>query len=129
MENPYNNFATFSQDNIDAFVRANAAFTRGFEQISNNFVALATRSLEEAVEAGKRFSAVKSVPEAIELQTKFVQESFETLIAEAKKAQDLSASIVKEASAPLAERFKAAVVTGAAVASTPVSTSSTKKAA
>jgi len=116
MEKAYNDFVTFGQDNIDAFVRANAAVTRGFEQISKSFVALATKSVEEAVEAGKKIAGSKSIAEVLELQTRFAQESMETLISEGKKVQELSSSIVKEVSAPLAERFKATVANGAAVA-------------
>src|SRR3954471_16741704 len=70
MEKAYNDFMTFSQDNIDAFVRANAAVTRGFEQLSKTFVSLATKSMEEAVEASKKFAGVKSFSEAIDLQGK-----------------------------------------------------------
>jgi len=116
MEKAYNDFVTLGQDNIDAFVRANAAVTRGFEQISKSFVALATKSVEEAVEAGKKIAGSKSIAEVLELQTRFAQESMETLISEGKKVQELSSSIVKEVSAPLAERFKATVANGAAVA-------------
>ncbi len=116
MEKAYNDFATFSQDNIDAFVRANATFTRGFEQLSKNFVALATRSVEDAVEASKRFAACKSIGEVVELQGKYTQDSIETFLNEGKKVQDLSTAIVKEATGPIAERFKATVSNGAAAA-------------
>ncbi len=116
MEKAYNDFVTFGQDNIDAFVRANAAFTRGFEQISKNFVALATKSVEDAVEAGKKIAGSKSVAEALELQTRFATDSIESLISEGKKVQDLSTSLVKEVTGPLTERFKATVANGAAVA-------------
>jgi phasin family protein len=116
MEKAYNEFATFNQENIDAFIRANAAVTRGFEQLSKNFVSLATRSLEDAVEASKRLSACKSISEAVELQTRLAQESIESFITEAKKVQELSATIVKDAAAPLTERFKATVANGAAAA-------------
>ena len=124
MEKAYNDFATFSQDNIDAFVRANAAFTKGFEQISKHFVTLATRSVEEAVENSKRFAGIKSIQEAFELQTKLAQETIETVISESKKVQELSASVMKDATAPLAERFKQTVATATV---SPVAT--TKKAA
>src|SRR3954471_10909345 len=116
MEKAYNDFATFSQENIDAFVRANAVFTRGFEQLSKNFVSLATRSLEDAVEASKRFAACKSIGEVVELQSKYTQDSIETFLTESKKVQDLSTTIVKEATGPIAERFKATVSNGAAAA-------------
>ena len=116
MEKAYNEFATFSQDNIDAFVRANAVFTRGFEQLSKSFVSLATRSLENAVETSKRLAACKSIGEVVELQSKYTQDSIETFLTESKKVQDLSTSIVKEATGPIAERFKATVTNGAAAA-------------
>ena len=116
MEKAYNDFVTFGQDNIDAFVRANAAVTRGFEQLSKSFVALATKSVEDAVEAGKKIAGSKSIAEVFELQSRFAQESIESLLSEGKKAQELTTSLVKEVSAPLAERFKVTVANGAAAA-------------
>ena len=116
MEKAYNDFVSFGQDNIDAFVRANAAVTRGFEQITKSFVALATKSVEEAVETSKKIAGSKSIAEVLELQTRFAQESIETFIAEGKKNQELTTSLVKEVTGPLAERFKASVANGAAAA-------------
>jgi phasin family protein len=76
-----------------------------------------------------RFAAVKSMGEAFELQSRYAQESMETLVTEVRKAQDLSATVAKDAVAPLAERFKATVNTFAA-AGFPLGTpASNKKAA
>ncbi len=127
MEKAYDEFATFSKDNIDALVRTNAALTRGLEQLSKSFLDLTTRSIEEAIETSKRFSTVKSVPEAIEFQTKFAQEKFETLITETKKMQELAANILKEASTPLTERLQTTGTFGATAATRAGNTSTTKK--
>jgi phasin family protein len=129
MAQDFKDFATLSREYLDAFVRVNATLTRGFEELSKTFFALASRSIEEAVEASKSFSTVKSPQEAIELQTKLAQESLATLIAETKKVHELSASIVKDASAPLVESLKATVATSAAAASALVKTTAVKKAA
>jgi phasin family protein len=116
MEKAYNDFVTYSQDNIDAFIRANAVFTKGFEQLSKTFVSLATRSFEETVDVSKKLTGCKSIAEAFDVQSKFAQESFDTFVSEAKKVQDLSAGIFKDAAGPIAERVKATVANGAAAA-------------
>lgn len=116
MEKAYNDFAAYTQENIDAFVRANAVLTKGFEQMSKSLVGLASKSMEEAVETGKKLVACKSISELLELQSKWAQEAIDTFLSEGKKVQELSTSIMKDATAPLAERFKATVVTGTAAA-------------
>jgi len=130
MEKAYNDFATYTQDTLGAFVKANAVMTKGVEQFTKNFFALASHALEEATEAGKRITSVKSIGEAVELQSRFAQESLETLITETRKAQDLSATLAKDVSAPFADRVKATLATFATVAyPAAAATPSSKKAA
>jgi phasin family protein len=128
MDKAYNDLAAYTQDTLDAFIRANTALTKGVEQLSKNFFALASHTLEEATEAGKRFTGVKSVAEAFELQTRYAQEAMDTLITESRKAQDISATIAKDAAAPFAERMKA-TMTSFAAAAYPSAAPASKKAA
>ncbi len=129
MEKAYSEFASYTQENLDALIKANAAMTKGVELITKNFFALASHTLEEVTTAGKRFAAVKSMGEVFELQSRYAQESMETLVTEVRKAQDLSATVAKDAVAPLADRIKATMTT-VATAGFPLSTPSpTKKAA
>jgi len=128
MEKAYTDFSAYTQDTLSAFVKASAAMTKGVELLSKNFFSLASHALEEATEAGKRITAVKSVSEAFELQSRYAQESIETMITEARKVQDLSATLAKDVSAPFADRIKATITTFAAAASAPT-TPSSKKAA
>ena len=128
MEKAYTDFTTYTQDTLGAFVKASAAMTKGVDLLSKNFFSLASHALEEAAEVGKRITSVKSINEAFELQSRFAQESIETLITESRKVQDLSATVAKDVSAPFADRIKATITTFAAAASAPT-TSSSKKAA
>lgn len=116
MEKAFSDLTAYTQDNLGAFIKANAAMTKGVELMSKNFFALASHALEEATEVGKRVTSVKSISEAFELQSRFAQESMETMITEARKAQDLSATLAKDVSAPFADRIKATFSTFAAVA-------------
>ena len=133
MESMSHDFNTFTQGNLDAILRANAAFTKGVGQLSKNFFAVASRSVEEAAEATKRLASVKSFEEAFEIQTTFAQHAIDNMIAETTRAQELSASIAKECSAPITERSKASIAAGVAAiqaATTSVTpVSQTKKAA
>ncbi len=129
MDKAYSEFSAYAQDTLGAFAKSNAVFTKGVEQFSKSFFALATHALEEATEAGKKFSTVKSVTEALDLSAKYAEESYETFVTESRKAQDLSATFVKDATAPFADRFKATVSTLSAYYPGVVPTASTKKAA
>ena len=130
MEKAYSDLTAYTQDTLSAFVKANAAMTKGVEQLSKNFFALASHAVEEASEVGKRITSVKSISEAFEVQSRFAQESIETLITEARKAQDLSATLAKDVSAPFADRIKATMSTlAAAYPGFPVPAPSSKKAA
>lgn len=129
MEKAYSEFATYAQDTLGAFAKANAVALKGVETFSKTFFALASHALEEATEAGKRLSTVKSVTEAYDVSSKYAEESFDTLVTESRKAQDLSATFVKDVTAPFADRFKATVTTFAAYYPGVAPTASTKKAA
>ncbi|MDX2223093.1 MAG: phasin family protein [Rhodospirillaceae bacterium] len=110
MEKAYADFVAFNQDNFDAFVRSGTTVARGFEQMTKHFSDLTTKSVEEAIELSKKFAAAKNINDVLALQTKIIEESFETAIEQTKKVADLSAAIVKDAAAPIAERVKANVV-------------------
>jgi phasin family protein len=129
MEKAYSEFATYAQDTLGAFAKANAVAIKGVETFSKNFFALASHALEEATEAGKRFSTVKSVTEAYDLSTKYTEQSYDTFVTESRKAQDLSAAFAKDVTAPFADRFKATVSTFAAYYPGVAPAPSTKKAA
>ena len=119
-----NDLSSFSQGSLDTIVKTNTAAAKGFETLSKYFADYASKSFEEALSVGKKFTAVKTPVEFIELQTKYAQESFETLVEESKTVSELTTSIVKDVTAPWTALFKTTVVPAAKAA-----TASVKKAA
>jgi phasin family protein len=105
----YTDFSAFGQDSIDSIVKANTAAAKGFESLSKYFVDYATKSFEDAVTAGKKLAASKTPVEFFQLQTKLVQESFETFVEESKTVSEMTTAIVKDVSAPLTTLFKTTV--------------------
>ncbi|MEQ8509850.1 MAG: phasin family protein [Rhodospirillaceae bacterium] len=125
--NTYEDMVAFNQNNIDAFVASSTAVAKGFEQLTKQYVAFASESFEDAVEASKKIATAKTVNEAVDLQTKIAKTSWEKAVAEGKKITDLSTGIFKEASAPISDRVQASV--DVATESAKKATKAAKKAA
>ena len=105
----YADFAAFKQDSLDRLVKTNTAAAEGVEKLTKYFVDYSSRSVEDAVAAGKKLYSVKTPVEFVQLQVKLVQDSFEALVSESKKVSDLTTSIVKDITAPISESFKSPV--------------------
>src|SRR5262245_7204697 len=118
-----NDLTSLSQGSLDTIVKTNTAAAKGFETLSKYFADYASKSFEEALSIGKKFTSVKSPVEFIELQTKYAKESFETLIEESKTVSELTTSIVKDVTGPWTTLFKSTV------AAAPKAAASMKKAA
>jgi len=116
----YSDITALGQDNLDTIVKTNTAAVKGFETLSKYFTDLAGKSFEDAVAAGKKLAAAKTVVEFVQIQTKLAQESIEVALEEGKKVTELTTTIAKDVSGPIAERFKVGVA---------VATKAAKKAA
>ena len=130
MEKAYADIIAFNQNNFDAFVKSTTTFAKGFEQFTKHITDLATKSVEDSMELTKKFASLKNVNDVVALQTKTIEEGFETAIEESRKVADLSAAVIKDATAPLTERAKANVIAiNAAAATVQKAASPSKKAA
>ena len=70
----YDDFVTFNQNNFDALVASSTAVAKRFKELTKEYVAFAGGAFEDAVEAGKKIVATKTVNEAVDLQTKIAKE-------------------------------------------------------
>ncbi|HEX8660596.1 MAG TPA: TIGR01841 family phasin [Brevundimonas sp.] len=100
-----------SKKNLEAVVASIGAATRGAEAIGAQAMSYSKSSVEQGVDAARALSAVKSVQEAVELQTNFARTALETYLAEMNRMSETVAASVKESLAPLNERATAAMET------------------
>jgi phasin family protein len=101
----------FSQGNVEALMKASQIYASGFQDISKQFAASGKSSLEETVAFTKTLMGVKSVKEAVELQTGFTKSSIEKAVSETSKLSDASVKLAEQAIAPITARFSLAVET------------------
>jgi phasin family protein len=101
----------FSQGNLEAFVKATQIYATGFQDLSKHIAASSKSSLEESVAFSKSLMGVKSVKEAVDLQTGFAKSSIEKAVAESNKLTDATVKLTEQAIAPLTARISLAVET------------------
>lgn len=99
----------FGQGNIEAFVKSSQIWTAGLQDLSKQFAATAQANLDETMNAFKAFSGVKSLKDAIDLQTNFARSAFEKSMAESGKLTDASFKLTEQALAPISQRMTAAI--------------------
>jgi phasin family protein len=99
----------FSQGNLEAFMAASKILASGLQDISKGLAASNKASIEESVSFTKSLLGVKSVKEAVDLQSGFARTSIEKAVSETNKVTDASVKLAEQAIAPLTARLTLAV--------------------
>ena len=99
---------TFSQENVDAFVKSSEIAAKAAEGIGTEISAYSKKSFEDGVAAAQDFASAKTLTELFEKQTSFAQTAFEGFISQATKMNEIYVAAAKDISAPLGARVTAA---------------------
>lgn len=102
---------SFGQGNLEAYIKATQIYVAGVQDLSKHIAASSKSSLEESVAFSKSLMGVKSVKEAVDLQTGFAKSSIEKAVAESNKLTDATVKLAEQAIAPLTARISLAVET------------------
>lgn len=108
MKNSEQTFA-FAQGNVEALVKASQIYAAGLQDISTQFASSSKASLEDGVAFGKSLLGVKSVKEAVDLQTSFARTTMEKAVSDSNKFTDAAVKLAEKALAPLTARMSVAV--------------------
>lgn len=102
-------FVSFSQGNFEAMMKAGQIWAAGVQDLHKTFAATAQAQVEAAMGTMKALSGVKSIKEAMELQSTLARSSMETVLAETGKLTDASVKLAEQAMAPITARVTLAV--------------------
>ncbi len=106
-----NDLNAHSKKNLEAMVASATAATKGAETLGAQAMSFSKTSFERNVEAAKALSSVRSLQEAVELQTAFAKSAMETYMAELNRATETVSATVKDSLRPLNERATAMMET------------------
>jgi phasin family protein len=109
MMNSTVDFAAIGKENLEAFTASGKIWAAGMQDLTKQFAATAKASMEESVATFKAFSGVKSLKEAIELQSTYSKTAIATALAESKKLTEASMKLTEQAMAPITARMAVAV--------------------
>jgi phasin family protein len=104
----FEGLTSFSQENVDAFVKSSEIAAKAAEGISTEIGAYSKKSFEDGVAAAQDFASAKTVTELLEKQTAYAQSAFEGFVSQATKMNEIYVAAAKDISAPLGARVSKA---------------------
>ncbi len=107
----YGQISGLQKDNAEAVMQSSTILLKGFETVSKEMVALAQASLEANMNAAKQFMGVKTVKEAMDLQSELTKTHMDKVMADGTKVAEMSMAVANEAFQPLQTRVNSAIET------------------
>jgi len=104
-------FVAFGQANLEAFVKSGQIWSAGVQELTKQIATSAKASFDESISTFKAMSTVKSVKEAMDLQSSFAKAALEKAMAESNKLTDASIKLTEQTLAPITARVTVAVET------------------
>lgn len=100
----YDDLAVVGKDNIDACLKSGTILAKGMEALGNEVVKYTQTSIEKNMAAAKTMMGARTLREAVDLQTNYARESFDSMVAETAKLTGLSVELANQALEPLQSR-------------------------
>jgi len=98
----------FGHQNVEALMRASQIWTTGLQMIGSQIAASANSQMEQAMGTIRQMSSVKSVKDAVELQTNLIRSAVDAMVAQSGKLSDASVTLAEQTMQPIAARLTAA---------------------
>jgi hypothetical protein len=100
MMKSFEEFQSFGKDGFEAYVASSTAMTKGMQAIAQEAADFSRKSFEKGTAAIEKMTAVKSFDKAIEAQQAFAKESYDAMVAQMTKMNELYLNTAKEAFKP-----------------------------
>lgn len=100
---------SFGQANIEAYMKSGQIFATGLQDFAKLMASTAQTSMDETMSAFRALTTVKSVKEAIELQTSFARSTMQKAVAQTGQVAETSFKLAEQTLAPITNRATFAV--------------------
>ena len=102
-------FFTFSQANIEAFVKSGQIFATGLQEMSKQMTANAQATMDQTMSTYRALTTVKSIKEAVDLQASLARFALDKAVSQTGSVAEASIKLAEQAIAPIAGRVTVAV--------------------
>jgi phasin family protein len=100
---------SFSQGNVEAVVKSGQIWAAGMQEFTKSFASLAQAQMDQTVSVWKAMSGVKSLKDAMDLQSNLARSTVEAAMNETGKLTDASMKLAEQTLAPITARVTLAV--------------------
>jgi phasin family protein len=100
--------ASFSQGTFDALMKSQGVAAKALEEINAEVIAFTKKTMEEGVAHAKDVSSAQTVTEFFEKQASFAKMSFDAMVKQSTKMNELVTAAAKDAMEPINARMTAA---------------------
>lgn len=97
-----------SRDGTEAAMKSLGAMSTGVQAVASENVDFMKRSFEEGQKVAEKLLGVKTLQDAIQIQSDYVRSSYEGLVAQSSKLNQMNVNTAKEAAAPFQGLIKTA---------------------
>ena len=98
----FDDLQKLSKDNMDMTLKQLGAVSRGFQAIAAEMADYSKKSFEESTALAEKLLGSKSVEKAMELQSAYIKNAYESFVKEATKISALYADLASEVCKPFA---------------------------
>jgi phasin family protein len=95
----------FSKDQFDAAAVSTTAWSKGVQQIATEATDFSKKSFEASTGLFEKLAGVKTLDKAMEIQTEFAKQVYESFVAQATKFGEIYSSMAKDAYKPVEDAF------------------------
>ncbi len=99
---------SFTQGNVEAVTRSSQILASGVQTMSQSVAASARASMDDTMNVFKAFAGVKSIKEAMDLQTGLFRAALERAVSQTSQLTDSSMKLSEQAFAPIGARLSLA---------------------
>lgn len=101
----YQEFQKAGQEKFDTAVKNFGEVNKGFQEIATEVTDYSKKAFEEGTAAFEQLMGVKSVEQAIEIQTSFAKKAYDDYVSQASKLGEMYANLTKDAYKPVETAF------------------------
>ena len=101
-------FVAFGQGNLDAWMKSSQILVTGMQDLAKQAAATAQSGVEEAMSAFRALSQVRSVKEAMEIQSSLARTSLDKAVSHTGTVAEATYRLAEQAMAPITQRLSIA---------------------
>lgn len=101
----YEEFQKAGQDNFDAAVQSFGEVNKGVQAIAGEVTDYTKKAIEDGTAAFEKLLGVKSVEQAVEIQTSYAKKAYDDYMTQVTKLGEMYVDIAKEAYKPVETAF------------------------